>query len=104
MFSAADTLLQGQALFDFYQRVQSVFTGEGPYAGDILKSYAAVMARALDLSAHTFRPLSRSTSLTNNVAEDLAKWAASQHLDGMMGGGDLLRKTMMEMQMARLGY
>lgn len=84
VFNTMDYLFVGQAKFDILSAVHALYTGEDrPTKGDIFRSFALVLASQLEPTRRNSRVLSRSTSHTSNLAEDVMVEVATEYLDGL---------------------
>lgn len=84
VFNTMDFLLKGQARYDILSHVHELYTGEDrPTKGDIFRAFALVLAGILEPTRRNARVLSRSTSHTSNLADDVLVEVATEYLDGL---------------------
>lgn len=82
VYEIMDDLLIAQAHFDLLRAVQVLYTEEGrPSYGDAVDAMARVLATELEPSRSSFRALSRSTSVTGNLAADVRRQVAGEYMD-----------------------
>ena len=87
IFNVMDNLMVAQARFDIYRSINALYTEEGrPSQGDILDSFARVLASELEPTRSSGRALSRSTSVTSNLAQDVRREVALSIFDDWMTG------------------
>lgn len=90
VFNALDALLEGQAKFDIYMRVNRRLANPD---GDVIKAFADVIAVILEPGQHNQRALSRSTSVTSNLASDVMRQEADLLLSRGLAGIVLLKEV-----------